>query len=166
MRRREFLRIAGATAVGSAWANRVSGQTEARATVLFDGQSVSIPTARTGPRDAVDALWIRKSDLPRVNGFELKPEGACRADICIPVPRSLTRGAHFDLTGFARRVRQAVVADGDTRVWSFGEMPVLRGTVLSTRTAPDVAAPDRHGRMVRLSSFRGKKVLLVTWASW
>jgi glutathione peroxidase-family protein len=26
--------------------------------------------------------------------------------------------------------------------------------------------PDRKGRIVRLSQFRGKKVLVVTWASW
>jgi peroxiredoxin len=32
--------------------------------------------------------------------------------------------------------------------------------------APDFAVPDRKGRVVRLSDFRGKKVLVVTWASW
>jgi len=32
--------------------------------------------------------------------------------------------------------------------------------------APDFALPDRDGKMVRLSDFRGKKVLIVTWASW
>jgi peroxiredoxin len=32
--------------------------------------------------------------------------------------------------------------------------------------APDFAVPDRRGNPVRLSGFRGKKVLVVTWASW
>jgi peroxiredoxin len=32
--------------------------------------------------------------------------------------------------------------------------------------APDFSVPDRKGRPVRLSQFLGKKVLLVTWASW
>ena len=32
-----------------------------------------------------DALWIQKADLPRINGFELKPQGACREEICIPI---------------------------------------------------------------------------------
>ena len=31
---------------------------------------------------------------------------------------------------------------------------------------PDFALPDRNGKTVRLSDFRGKKVLIVTWASW
>jgi peroxiredoxin len=37
---------------------------------------------------------------------------------------------------------------------------------LNSRVAPDVTVPDRRGRPVHLSDFRGKKVLLVTWASW
>jgi len=32
--------------------------------------------------------------------------------------------------------------------------------------APDFALPDPSGRVHRLSDHRGKKVLLVTWASW
>ena len=32
--------------------------------------------------------------------------------------------------------------------------------------APDFELKDRDGNVVRLSDFRGKKVLLVTWASW
>ena len=111
-------------------------------------------------------MWVRKADLPRINEFELKPQGACRADVCIPVPRTMTRGAYFDLTAFARKIGQSVVVDREAHVWSFGEIPLLRGRFLESRTAPDFAVPDRSGRAVRLSDFRGKKVLLVTWASW
>ncbi|HIA47196.1 MAG TPA: redoxin domain-containing protein [Candidatus Hydrogenedentes bacterium] len=32
--------------------------------------------------------------------------------------------------------------------------------------APDFEIADRNGKMIRLSDYRGKKVLLVTWASW
>ena len=32
--------------------------------------------------------------------------------------------------------------------------------------APDFVLPDRTGKIVHLSDFRGKKVFLVTWASW
>jgi len=59
-----------------------------------------------------------------------------------------------------------VVADSPTRVWSLGEMPVVRGAFLESRIAPEFSVPDRTGRQVQLSQFRGKKVLLVTWASW
>jgi hypothetical protein len=111
-------------------------------------------------------LWVRKRDLPRINKFELKPQGACRDDICIPISKDMVRGEYFNLTGFARKVGEPVVADVDERVWSFGEIQLLRGGFLKSRVAPDFTVPDRRGRTVHLSDFRGKKVLLVTWASW
>ncbi len=109
-------------------------------------------------------LWVRAADLPRVNGFEVNPQGACRADMCIPVPKDLKSGEWFNLTGFARRIRQAYVSDAG--VWSFGEIPAVRGDFYNSRIAPDFAVPDRTGRIVHLSDFRGKKVLAISWASW
>lgn len=166
MNRRHFLRMAGASTLGPAWPALASGQTAGAATVLFDDRSVPLTKAVHQTTTAGEALWILKKDLPRVNGFELKPQGACRADICIPVPKDMAEGDRFNLTAFARRVGQSVVADAEARVWSFGEMPVLRGDFLSSRIAPDFEVPDRQGRPVRLSRFRGKKLLVVTWASW
>jgi hypothetical protein len=125
-----------------------------------------VAATRLDPGKSRDSLWVRKSDLTRINGFELKPQGACRADVCIPIKKDMTRGEYFDLTAFARTVGQSVVADSASRVWSFGEIPVMRGSFLNSRIAPDFAVPNRKGRVVHLSDFRGKKVLLVTWASW
>jgi hypothetical protein len=141
-------------------------QAAAPVTVLYDDRSVTLD--RVGPATAAagDALWVRKADLPRINEFEVKPQGACRADVCVPIPPGMMRGGYFNLTAFARRVGEASVADLGARVWSYGEIPMLRGGFLTARTAPDFAVPDRRGRAVHLSSFRGRKVLLVTWASW
>ncbi|MBI3492334.1 MAG: hypothetical protein HY047_11225 [Acidobacteria bacterium] len=136
------------------------------ATILYNDRTVSLADIGSDPAHAVGALWIRKADLPRVNEFEVKPQGACRADVCVPIPKTMTRGAYFNLTAFAKKVGQAVVADPGVRLWSFGEIPAVRGTFLESRMAPAGTVPDRTGRPVRLSSFRGKKVLLVTWASW
>lgn len=135
------------------------------ATALYDGRAVALNHVSVDPKTP-DSLWIQKADLPRVNGFELKPQGACRAEVCIPVPRAMTRGNTFNLTAFSQRVGQRVVADTPSRVWSFAEIPVVRGAYLESRMAPDVSIPDRKGRAISLSQFRGKKVLLVTWASW
>jgi hypothetical protein len=115
---------------------------------------------RPDPKD----LWVRAADLPRINDFELKQQGACRADLCIPIANELKSGPWFNLTGFARRIKQAYVADAGA--WSFGEIPVVRGDFYRSRMAPDFAVPDRQGRIVHLSDFRGRKVLVVTWASW
>ena len=137
-------------------------ETGARATVLYDGRAIVVDRTMLDG----DALWIQKVDLPSINGFELKPQGACREDICIPIPRPMLRDTRFNLAAFAQRVGQRVVADPAMRVWSFGEIPAVRGAFLESRLAPDFSVPDRKGRPVRLSRFRGKKVLVVTWASW
>ena len=78
----------------------------------------------------------------------------------------MSSGEYFDFSAFAKLAGQAEVADTASRVWSYGEMPVLRGAFLESRNAPDFSVPDRQGRPVKLSDFRGKKVLVVTWASW
>jgi hypothetical protein len=136
-----------------------------QATVLYDDRAIVVGSTDGDTSAHADALWIHERDLPRINGFELKLHGACRGDICIPLAASCRRGALLDLTSFAKLTGQPVVCDADARVWSFGEMPAL-GSGLSSRVAPPVVVPDRAGRPVRLAGFRGKKILVVTWASW
>src|SRR5262245_17486821 len=164
MERRSFLRLMGAASIGPRVAN-ASAEKPAAATVLFEDRATPLTTIRRDQSDRA-SLWIRKRDLPRVNGFEVKPQGACRADVCIPIPKTMQRGDWFDLTAFAKKAGEAVVADVEARVWSLGEIQALRGSLLDSRAAPDVTVPDRQGRPVKLSDFRGKKVLLITWASW
>ncbi len=153
--RRTFIIAGGAAALAR-------GATANPTTVLYGERSTTVEKIQPDPKN----LWVRKADLPKINDFEVKPQGACRNDLCIPISKDLTHGEFFNLTGFAHKLGQAVVADPDTRVWSFGEIPVLRGAFVSSRIAPDFAVPDRKGKIVHLNDFRGKKVLVVTWASW
>src|SRR5690242_37380 len=163
MQRRDFLRFAGGAAM---MPSTLAPSAAARgATVLYDEATTIVADVRRDSADAT-ALWVRKSDLPRINRFEVKPQGACRDDICIPISTDMMRGGYFNLTAFAKKVRETVVVDLNERVWSLGEIPLLRGGFLNSRVAPDFAVPDRSGRIVHLSDFKGKKVLLVTWASW
>ena len=156
MNRRQFLVAAG----GAALAVDAPAAAATAATVLFQDQTVALEKIRPDPKD----LWVRAADLPRINQFTVKPQGACRADMCIPIPKALKSGEWFNLTGFAQRLHQSYVTEEG--VWSFGEMQVTRGDFYRSRIAPEFAAPDRHGSLVHLSDFRGKKVLVVTWASW
>ena len=139
---------------GAAWAAPAPG-----VTLLYGDREVAVPS-----RVEKGDLWIRSADLPKVNEFVVKPQGACREDLCIPLPKTLKNGPWLNLSGFARKVKQSLVNEGS--LWSFGEMPVLRSGLLQTRTAPDFAVADRKGKLVHLSDFRGKKVFLLTWASW
>src|SRR5579872_1896387 len=134
MNRREFL-IASA---GSAAA--IAAPSTSTTTVLYNDSAVKLDKVRPDAKD----LWVRAADLPRINEFELKPQGACRADMSIPISKNLKAGEWFNLTGFARKLRETVVADSG--VWSFGEIPAVRGNFYNSRIAPDFAAPDRKGR--------------------
>jgi hypothetical protein len=145
-------------------------QAGSRATILFQDRIVEVDRTLADPND----LWIVPQDLPRINDFVLKPEGACLEELCIPVRQDrdsemfVTRAGQgwFNLTELARKLQQAFAVDREHAVWSFGNIPVTRNAFLQSAMAPDFALPDREGKLVRLSDFRGKKVLVVTWASW
>ena len=47
-------------------------------TVLYDDRVVSVERTLADPND----LWVVPEDLPRVNGFELKPERLSRRALC------------------------------------------------------------------------------------
>jgi len=132
----------------------------ARSSVLYRDRLTALSSSRLESGD----LWIPVADLPAVNGFTVKPQGACRDEICIPLAKTLKKSNWVNLSGFARKVRQPLVNEGAT--WSLGEMPALRSGFLQSRIAPDFAAKDRQGKTVHLKDFRGRKILLLTWASW
>ena len=142
----------------------------APATVLYGDRLVEIRETLADPND----LWVVPGDLTRINGFELKPEGVCFEELCIPLRQDrdsemlITRGKQrwFNVTELSRKLQQAYAVDHEHRVWSFGEVPVTRTRFLESAQAPDFSLPDRQGKMIKLSDFRGKKVLIVTWASW
>lgn len=99
----------------------------APATVRHGGRTIAIEQTLEDPTD----LWVHPDDLTRVNGFVLKPEGACLDDICIPIRQDrdsdllVTRTGQtwFNLSAFARKIKQKLTVDYDRRVWSFGPLP-------------------------------------------
>ena len=135
------------------------------ATVLSQGRTVTLSEVGKG-----DGLLIRPDDLPAINGFTLKPEGACHAGMCIPIDQSLLvkRDGEkwFDLTAFADLLSQSYVADANARVWSFTEIPARRNSMMTDAIAPDFEVTDREGQVVRMADLKGKKALIVTWSSW
>lgn len=139
---------------------------EGQTTVLYQGNTIHLDEALAG----VEGLLIKPEDLPRVNGFELKPEGACYQDMCIPLSDRFfveqDGRQWFDLTAFADLIEQPYVADVDERVWSFAEIPAKRESMMLDAMAPDFEVTDRQGNVLHLSDFRGKKTLVVTWSSW
>ena len=77
--------------------------------------------------------------------------------------RVLGRG--LDRLADAELVHQPVAHDAALSTWYFGLRSDQRQQ-LNSLEAPDFTLPDLQGKLHRLSDFRGKKILLVTWASW
>jgi hypothetical protein len=104
-------------------------------------------------RDTLDL-----AELEARTGWAIKPEGACRGDVCVPITGERTPAA------IAERLRMPLLRDEAHGLWCLG--PEHGGRALHSAVAPDFELPDRHGNSFRLSSLRGMKIFLLAWASW
>ena len=141
---------------------------EFHGTIVYDDVATEVVAQKDGGQ-----LWVTTADLKRATRFEVKPQGVCRDELCFPLPKA--RQAEFlhkegtqqwfNLSAFAELVHQPVAHDAALAFWYFGLRADQRQG-LSSLEAPDFTLPDLQGKPHRLSDFRGKKILLVTWASW
>ena len=102
------------------------------------------------------------AEFERVTGWQLKPEGLCRAERCVPF-RSIDP-ATVELAAAAEALAMPLVHDAAHGLWALGAE--AGGRALPSAVAPELELPEFRGGSFRLSSLRGTKVLLVAWASW
>jgi hypothetical protein len=130
-----------------------------------------------GPQDVAaeshpdsDALWMVPADVERLLGWTLKPEGLCRGSQCVPLGATgaerYLRPDALDIAGLWRRMAKPLRRSEDARIWLFGEAAGERTAALESLEAPDFTLPDLAGEPHSLVDYRGRKVLLATWASW
>jgi hypothetical protein len=110
----------------------------------------------------LETLEIDAGTLEQRTGWAIKPEGACKGDRCVPLP--MPHGERIDVRVLAERLGMPLVRDAGSGLWALG--PEAGGRALTSVEAPDLTLPDYRGNPFRLRSLRGKKVLLVAWASW
>ena len=113
-----------------------------------------------------DGLWMSAADAEKVTGWALKPEGMCRAELCVPMPASAVTGNEVDVEAFWKKLGGPVIASEVGDVWALGAPAEERNAALEGLQAPDFTLPDIDGVPRALSQLRGKKVFLATWASW
>lgn len=105
---------------------------------------------------------VSAAELERVTGWALKPEGLCRGERCVPFVTASHDG--IDLADVARALGAPLVEEPRAGLWALG--PEAGGKALETATLPDITLPDLTGRPFRFASLRGRKALIVAWASW
>lgn len=101
-------------------------------------------------------------------GWELKPQGLCRDDVCVPVRdgEELTVDGAIDLAAVARVLQRPFVVDEKACVAVVGASAVQRHEERAGLRVRDFALGTVGGEAVHWSSFGRKKKLLFAWASW
>ena len=114
----------------------------------------------------LEQLDVSVDDLAAGTGWTVKPQGACRGDVCVPLPAEVRRDdGRIAVDVFAPRLGMPLLHDEEHGVWSLGPASVT-GHALATAEAPELTLPDLDGNPFSLSTLHGRKVLLVAWASW
>jgi hypothetical protein len=108
---------------------------------------------------------VTASEFAAHTGWEPKTEGLCRGEVCVPAPGALRRDGTVDVAAAATRLGMPVVHDEQHDLWAVGSA-TLGGRALPSAAAADPELITRDGAPFRLSSLRGRKVLLVAWSSY
>ena len=102
------------------------------------------------------------SEFSAASGWEIRPEGACRGDVCVPLADTNTETVEIE--AIAERLGMPLVRHDDGLA-ALGPATV-GGRALVTAEAPELVLPDFDGNEFRLSSLRGQKVVLVAWSPY
>jgi hypothetical protein len=143
---------------------------EGPVTLIMAGNPAKVSRAQVQGED----VWLPLENLAAATAWELKPEGVCQGETCVPLSASQTAAIladdqtsiWFNFTAFARLIEEPVAVDQDERIWQFGPPGWEWKSWSAGKAAPDFTAPDLARHQHSLRELRGKKVLLLFWASW
>lgn len=107
-----------------------------------------------------NTLDINANDFRAGTGWQIKPEGACKGEVCVPLG-----SGDFDLKATTERLGMAIVQNEASGTWAIGPES-LGDRALVTAVAPELVLDDINGNEFRLSSLLGKKVVIVSWAPY
>jgi len=132
-------------------------------TLIDDGHARELQATLEAGR-----VRLPEAEVELALGWHLGAEGLCQGDTCIPVRNSasLATDAGLDLEELARLLGRPLALDAGAGAAALAESATDRTRALSSLEAPDFTLPDLAGTPHTLSEHRGKKVLLVAYASW
>ena len=113
-------------------------------------------------------LLIAPERLDDAIGWELKPQGLCREDTCVPVRdrAALFQGDDLDLSAVAAVLGRPSVIDAEGGIAALAMDADGRRQALDSLRAPSFGLDDLDGNPHRLEEWLGRKKLLVAFASW
>jgi hypothetical protein len=132
--------------------------------------SLIYPDGRVQVQAEIEAGRVRIAPerIGETLGWQLRDEGLCRGEACVPVrdPDALVDERGIDLETLAEVLGVPLALDSEACAAAVGTAHSDRANSLATLVAPDFSLPDAAGRLHTLSEHRGKKVLLIAYASW
>ena len=110
---------------------------------------------------------IRRDEFETGTGWKITPQGACKGEVCVPLPSStpLGRDPLVDVAELAEAMGLPLVYEEGHRVWALGPESIGARALLEAEAA-DFELPGLDGELFRLSSLRGQKVLVYAWAPY
>jgi hypothetical protein len=132
-------------------------------TVIDGERAVEVEARIEGERVLLDPSAVKDA-----LGWEYHDGQLCSDMMCIPIDDAagLLRDGAIELGGLARALDRPLALDVAERAACLGASARERAEALASQIAPDFTLPDLDGTRHALSSYRGKKILLVAWASW
>ena len=119
------------------------------------------------------AIWddqrpfVKETDIEKSLGWELKPEGLCKDDSCIPyTPLKDPDSEYVDFLDITNTLGFSNVLDVELGLAAVDTFSLLRTSALKDRKAPNIELPDVDGQLHSLSKWSDKKKLLVAFSSW
>lgn len=112
---------------------------------------------------------VTAHDFEVISGWDLRPEGLCNGDACVPVrdrPTLEPEPGVIDVVVAATLLDRPVVADDDARIVAVGASRDSRRRALADREAPGFTLPDLDGQPRTLAELQGRATVLVTFSSW
>lgn len=106
-----------------------------------------------------DRMDLTSAEFAAATGWQIESEGACKGDVCVPL------GGAFDIATATERLGMAVVHDDEVGLWAIGPES-FGGRALASAQAPELVLPDTSGEEFRVSSLRGRKVVIAAWAPY
>lgn len=111
-----------------------------------------------------DSLIVDRAAFEHRTGWQLKPEGACKGDVCVPLTNP-PEGEQIDVESLAAEIGLPLVHDAENGLWALGP-EAIGSRALATAEAPNLTLPDLDGNVFELASLRGQKVLMVAWSPY
>lgn len=132
-------------------------------TLIDDDRELALTATTLGERVEIEPASLRKS-----LGWNVQANGLCRDGICIPLGDStrLVGANGVDIAELAALLDRPLALDIERGVACLGARADDRAESLASLAAPNFTLPDVDGVPHSLSDYRGRKVLLVAYASW